>query len=78
VVLFDRKRNTTKIRISAIQRISNMNCFNYDNNIFGLFQFQSGYRKYYFNSPNGLSRKIINAQTGARLSKVVSVLIVNV
>jgi len=30
---------------------------------FGLFQFQSGYRKFYLNSPKGDSRTIINAQT---------------
>ena len=55
-------KNTTKIKISASQGISNMN---YDNKI-GLFQFQSGYRKFYLNSPKGYilySRKIINAQT---------------
>ena len=38
---------------------------NYDhNNIFGLFKFQSGYRKFCLNSRKGYSRKIINAQTG--------------
>ena len=37
---------------------------NYGNNkIFGLFKFQSGYRKFYLNSPNGYSGKIINMQT---------------
>ena len=37
---------------------------NYDHNKkFGLFKFQSGYRKLYLNSPKGYSRKIINAQT---------------
>ena len=36
----------------------------YDNNKkFGLLQFHSGYGKFYFNSPKGYSRKIINAQT---------------
>jgi len=43
VELFVRK-NTTKY--SASQRISNMNCMNYDHNkIYWLFEFQSGYRK---------------------------------
>jgi len=38
---------------------------NYDHNKkFGLFKFQSGYRKLILNSPNGYSRKIITAQTG--------------
>jgi len=46
------------------ESISNINCMNYDHNkIFGLFKFQSGYRKFYLNSPKGYSRKIINAQT---------------
>ena len=37
---------------------------NYDHNKkFGLFQFQSGYRKLYLNSPKGYSRKNIKAQT---------------
>jgi len=41
-----------------------MNCMNYDHNKnFGLFKFQSGYRKYYLNSLKGYSRKIINTQT---------------
>jgi len=58
------KKNTTKIKIGASQRISNMNCMNYDHNkMFGLFKFQSGYRKFYLNSPKGYSRKIIYAQT---------------
>jgi len=30
---------------------------------FGLFKFQSGYRKLYLNSPKGYSRKVINVQT---------------
>jgi len=64
VELFVRK-NTTKIKISASQRISVKNCMNYDNNKnVGLFKFQSGYRKLYFKSPKGYSRKIIKAQTG--------------
>ena len=63
--LFVRK-NTTKIKISASQRISIKNCMNYDHNkMFGLFKCQSGYRKLYLNSPKGYSRKIINAQTGS-------------
>ena len=42
---------------------------NYDHNKnFGLFKFQSGYRKFYLNSPKGYSRKIINAQTAVRVS----------
>jgi len=36
------------------------------NTIFGLFKFQSGYRKLYLNSPKGYSRKIINVQTELR------------
>ena len=57
--LFVRK-NTTKITISASQRISIKNGMNYANNkYFGLFKFQSGYRKLYLNS-----RAIVNAQTG--------------
>jgi len=37
---------------------------NYEHNTnFGLFKFQSGYRKLYLNSPKGCSRKIISAQT---------------
>jgi len=31
--------------------------------MFGLFTFQTCFRKFYLNSPNGYSRKIINAQT---------------
>jgi len=57
-------KNTTKIKISASQRISIKNCMNYDHKkIFGLFKFQSGYRKLYLSSPKGYSRKIINVQT---------------
>jgi len=38
---------------------------NYEHNKnFGLFQFQSGYRKLYLNTLKGYSRKLINAQTG--------------
>jgi len=41
-----------------------MICRNYDDNKkFGLLQFDSGYVKFYLNSPKGYSRKIINAQT---------------
>ena len=41
-----------------------MICMNYDHNKkFGLLEFHSGYGKFYFNSPKGYSRKIINAQT---------------
>ena len=37
---------TTKIKISACQRISIKTCMNYDHSTnFGLFKFQSGYRK---------------------------------
>ena len=61
--LFVRYKNTTKIKISASQHISNMNFMNYDHNQFyGLFKFQSGYRKFYLNSPKGYCQKIINAQ----------------
>jgi len=57
--------NTSKIKISASQLISNMICMNYDNNKkFGLLQFHSGYGNFYLNSPKGYSKKIINAQTG--------------
>jgi len=50
--------------MSASQRISIKNCMNYDHNkSFGLFKFPSGCRKLYLNSPNGYSKKIINAQT---------------
>ena len=41
-----------------------MICMNYDHNKkFGLLKFHSGYGKFYFNSPKGYTRKIINAQT---------------
>jgi len=41
-----------------------MICMHYDHNKkFGLLKFHSGYGKYYFNSPKGYSRKIINAPT---------------
>jgi len=41
-----------------------MICMNYDHNKkFGLLKFHSGYGKFYFNSPKGYNRKIINAQT---------------
>ena len=41
-----------------------MICMNYDRTKkFGLLKFHSGYGKFYFNSPKGYSRKIINAQT---------------
>jgi len=63
-------KNTTKIKISKSQRISNMNSMNYDHNqLFGLFEFQSGYRKFYLNSPKGYSRKIINVQTDKKQIK---------
>jgi len=56
--------NTSKIKISASQLISNMICMNYGNNKkFGLLQFHLGYGKFYLNS-----RKIINAQTGVDVS----------
>ena len=65
-------KNTTKIKISVSKRVSNMNCMNYDHNqFFGLFKFQSVYRKFYLNRPNGYSRKIINVQTSSILWKVV-------
>jgi len=57
-------KTTNKINFSACQRISNINCMNYDHNqFFGLFKFHSGYVKFYLNSPKGYNRKIINAQT---------------
>ena len=41
---------------------------NYDHNKkFGLLKFHSGYGNFYFNSPNGYNRKIINAQTEQHL-----------
>jgi len=41
-----------------------MICIHYDHNKkFGLLKFHSGYGKFYFNSPKGYSRTIINAQT---------------
>jgi len=41
-----------------------MICMNYDHNKkFGLLKFHLGYELFYLNSPNGSSRKIINAQT---------------
>jgi len=44
-----------------------MICMNYDHNKkFGLLKFHSGYGKFYFNSPKGYTRKIINAQTDAQ------------
>ena len=50
--------------MSASQRISIKNCINYDHNKkFGLFKFQSSYRKLYLDSSKGYSWKIINAQT---------------
>ena len=53
--------------MSASQRISNVNCMNYDHNKnVGLFEFHSGYRKFYLNSPEGYSGKIINAQAEPR------------
>jgi len=42
-----------------------MICINYNlNKKFGLLKFHWGYGKFYFNSPKGYNRKIINAQTG--------------
>jgi len=65
-------KNTTKIKISASQRISIKNCMNYGHNKnVGLFKFQSGYRKLYLNSPKGISRKKINAQTACHRLYVV-------
>jgi len=56
---FVQNKNTTTIKISASQHISNMNFMNYDpNKYFGLFKFQSGYRKFYLNIRKGYSRKI--------------------
>ena len=44
-------------------------CMIYDHNkYFELIKFQSGYRKFYLNSPKGFSRKIINVQTENILS----------
>ena len=64
-------KNTTKIKISASQRISIKNCMNYDHNRnFGLFKFQSGYSKLYLNSPKGFSRKIISAQTDTDIKPI--------
>jgi len=41
-----------------------MICMNDDHNRkFGLLKFHSGYGNFYFNSPKGYTRKIINAQT---------------
>ena len=60
--LFVRK-NYNQNQISASEHISIKNCMSYDQNkTFGLFKFQSGYRKLYLNSPKGYSRKLINAQ----------------
>ena len=62
--LFVRNKNTTKITISANQRISTMNCMNYGHNTnFGLFKFQSDYSKFFLKSPKVYSRKTMNAQT---------------
>ena len=53
--------------MSANQRISNVNCMNYDHNKnVGLFEFHLGYRKFYINSPKGYSGKIIYAQAEPR------------
>jgi len=50
-------KNKTKNKISASQRISIKNFYElwiYDHNKkIGLFKFQSGYRKLYYNSPKG-------------------------
>jgi len=41
-----------------------MICMNYDHNKkFGLLKFHLGYGQFYFNSPMGYNRKIINVQT---------------
>jgi len=62
-------KNTSKIKISASQRIPFKNWMNYDHNKnVGLSKFQSGYRKLYLNSLNGYSLKIINAQTDTDLA----------
>ena len=54
-------KNTNKIKNSVRQRISNMNCMNYDHNQFlGLFKFQSGYRKHYLNSSMGYHHVVLN------------------
>jgi len=53
----------------ASQLISSMICMNYYNNkMFGLLQFHSGYGQFYLNSPKGYSQKIINAQTDLNYS----------
>ena len=67
-------KNTTKVKISASQRISIKNCIYYDHNKeFGLFKNNSGYRKLYLNSPKGYSRKIIIAQTDQLPFKVLTI-----
>ena len=43
--------------------------FDYNKNV-GLFKFQSGYRKFHLNSPNGCSRKIISAQIEFKIPDV--------
>ena len=62
-------KNTTNIKISVSQRISKMNCINYDHNhFFGLFKIQSGNIKFFLKSPKDYSRKIIHAQTEQEMS----------
>ena len=52
------------LKVFLASLISNMICMNYDHNKkFGLLKFHLGYGKFYFNSPKGYNRKIINAQT---------------
>jgi len=50
-----------------------MICLNYDHNKkFGLLKFHSGYGKFNLNSPKGYSLKIINAQTGQYIAKILT------
>jgi len=51
-----------------------MICMKYDHNKkFGLLQFHSGYGKFYFNSPKGYNRKIINAQTELNINLLLGI-----
>jgi len=71
VEFFVRKKNTTKIKISASQRISNIYCILYDyNKKCRLLTFLWGY-KFYMNSPKGYNRKTISVQNGAYYQKLV-------
>jgi len=64
----DHFNSTSSILIQQMYRIGwSLKCcgtVHYDyNKKLGIFEFQSGYRKIYLNSPKGYSRKIISAQT---------------